>query len=732
MVNQRSVRSFGVLTARPRRDVRIWVAFAVVAAISLLQADAGSPTSRGVAVLTAVIAGVIGGVLFGKHAGIWLGLLLGTFHAGFRELYGPAPETLPALLPIYLAVVGGAAWLSATTFGLFRASSESRRQLEHQLAASERTQHVFQLISRVGAELSSHSPKSASVTDALTELCTALDLDVIIIRRNEASEDGPVSMIESWITKRGADSELARNDGALDWRRLPNIRDQLASAKPYAFSSLDELPHPDRITLSTGVARLESVLNIPIMDGRRWLGHAALGSRLKGTHWSPDYVTALSILCEMIGSSWRREHQTRERIAVIEAREHAIRQQKALTEGTQLLLAHDLESPLARTLSLVMTAIDADVAYIELFEMNAEHEMMSRPIAHLYRDPNRKTESVTWPLSWSPVAAERYMAGLPSVFSSPEEEADSDPDRIEPYEDSSLAAECNYPIMSEGEAIGFVGVGTFAPRPWSADERSVMHSFALMLGSYLERESAMKKLEDLVSAKDRFIGAVSHELRTPLAVVVGLSAELEDNDREFTPQERLEFLGMIRRQSTEVSSIIDDLLVSTRISETGLTVINETFMLDDLASTVLRDLPEDVTAKVSDVSLSPTEVVADPLRTRQIVRNLITNAHRYGGERIMVSVASDGSKAVLSVADTGDGVPNERRNAIFEAYHTSGGERSVTDAIGLGLTVSRQLARLMGGDVWYEHEPLPSFLLSLELAPANQTGEQALVPQEQP
>jgi two-component system sensor histidine kinase KdpD len=323
------------------------------------------------------------------------------------------------------------------------------------------------------------------------------------------------------------------------------------------------------------------------------------------------------------------------------------------------------------------------------------------------------------------------MAGLPSVFASPEEEADSDPDRIEPYEDSSLAAECNYPIMSEGEAIGFVGVGTFSPRPWSADERSVMHSFALMLGSYLERESAMKKLEDLVSAKDRFIGAVSHELRTPLAVVVGLSAELEDNDQAFSREERLEFLGMIRRQSTEVSSIIDDLLVSTRISETGLTVIDEVFMLDELASTVLRDLPEDVTAKVGDVSLSPTRVIADPLRTRQIVRNLITNAYRYGGDQVMVSVTSDGSMAILSVADNGPGVPTERRNTIFEAYHTSGGERSVTDAIGLGLTVSRQLARLMGGDVSYEHEPLPSFLLSLELAPAHPTGEHELIPQNQ-
>jgi GAF domain-containing protein len=429
-------------------------------------------------------------------------------------------------------------------------------------------------------------------------------------------------------------------------------------------------------------------------------------------------VAALSILTEMIANAWRRERQTEEAAEVLEARERSIRQQKALTEGTRLLLSHDLEDPVGQTLDLVMSALDGDVAYIEMFEVDDEQGLMSRPIEHLYRDPSKRVESVTWPLSWSPVAAERYLAGLPNVFASPDEEADSDPDRIEPYEQASLAAECNYPIISEGGAIGFVGVGTFAPRPWTADDRSVMHSFALMLGSYLEREAAMRKLEDLVSAKDRFIGAVSHELRTPLAVVVGLAAELEDNDGAFSPEERQEFLGMIRRQSTEVSSIIDDLLVSTRISETGLTVIEETFRLDDLARAVLRDLPEDVTAKVRSVELRETDVVADPLRTRQIVRNLITNANRYGGDHVSIEVRADGDRAILAVADDGEGVPEERRAEIFEAYHTSGAERTVTAAIGLGLTVSRQLARLMGGDVTYVHADRPRFELGLRTAGA--------------
>ena len=692
----------------------------VVSATSLLPAEAGAAEDRAVAILLTVIAGTIAGLLGWRWAGFGFGLGLGWFHLQVRELFGSAEETLAPLLPVYVIVTGGVAWLSAAVTDALRESWQASSILKSELAESERRQRVVQAISRVGAELSAHPSASDPVSHALTELCKALDLDVIIVRRNHDRRRRLSSDIESWITRSGSEAP-AHGDGEFSWEALPYMRDRLASGEPCAFSSLDELPVPDRETLSSGIPRLESVLNIPVMDGYRWLGHAAFGSKTRGKPWTAEEVTSLSILTDMIASAWRREYQTNQLMMAFEARETALTAQRALTEGTNLLLARDSDDPLGRTLSLVMEALYADVAYIEVFETDEEHGLMSRPIEHLYRDPARRIESVTWPLSWSPVAAERYLAGLPSVFGSPEEEAESDPDRIELYEQAALAAECNYPIISDGEPIGFVGVGTFDRRDWAADDRSVMHSFALMLGSYLEREAAMRKLEDLVSAKDRFIGSVSHELRTPLAVVVGLAAELEEHVDTFTVEERDEFLGMIRRQSTEVSDIIDDLLVSTRIAETELTVINERFRLDELVSGVLRDLPLEITAKVAAVQLAATEVEADPLRTRQIVRNLITNANRYGGDRIEITVQPSGGRAVLAVADSGPGVPEERREAIFEAYHTSGGERIATGAIGLGLTVSRQLAQLMGGDVTYIHGEKPRFELGLRVTGPQQS-----------
>jgi GAF domain-containing protein len=682
---------------------------ALLAALAALPGDS-TPRDRALAAVFVLCASVIAGALWGFRRGIGLSILFAGYLSVLSANYLPGQDTFPSLTITYLLVMAAGAALAALATTRLEQARSATRALTTELTVSERRRQVVVSISKVGRALSSNTANSAEVRLELAELTSLLDLDVFIVRRN--ADGGRSSQIESWVTRTGADEMLAANDGKLRWATLSNMRNALAAGEVFAFSSLDDIPEPDRGTLSHGVARLESVINLPIHTDGNWLGHAALGSRAGGRNWSPEDVVSLRILTDMIGSAWLRDRQTEELKSVIELKEQAIGAQTALTEGTRILLAHDHEEPLGETLRLVMEALDGHVSYIEWFDHDPVLGLVSRPIEHLYRQPYEKSDSVTWPLDSSPVAAAKLLAGEPSIFESAEEEAASDPDRVEPY-DAPLSAECNVPIVSEGATVGFVGVGNFEPRSWTDVEVSIMKSFALMLGAYFERETATRQLEDLVTAKDRFIAAVSHELRTPLAVVVGLAAEMEDNDEAFTSQERAEFVGMIRRQSNEVSNIIDDLLVSTRISETELTVINAQFMLDELLGDVLRDLPADVTAKIIELDMHPVEAIADPLRTRQIVRNLITNAYRYGGENVMITVRSEGDRAILEVADDGPGVPTERRNKIFEAYHTSGGERTVTAAIGLGLTVSRQLARLMGGDVTYVHGENPRFALEL-------------------
>ncbi len=108
--------------------------------------------------------------------------------------------------------------------------------------------------------------------------------------------------------------------------------------------------------------------------------------------------------------------------------------------------------------------------------------------------------------------------------------------------------------------------------------------------------------------------------------------------------------------------------------------------------------------RIPETCLDNVIASADPIRVRQIVRNLLTNADRYGGDSVQVETRVADDAAVLIVRDSGDPLPAERRELIFEPYESSGPVRGQPAAIGLGLAVSRTLAELMGGSISYDHD----------------------------
>jgi signal transduction histidine kinase len=95
--------------------------------------------------------------------------------------------------------------------------------------------------------------------------------------------------------------------------------------------------------------------------------------------------------------------------------------------------------------------------------------------------------------------------------------------------------------------------------------------------------------------------------------------------------------------------------------------------------------------------------VGDPERVRQIVRNLISNALRYGGDTIRVEVLSADSNSRVLVCDNGTPIAEEDRERIFQPYQRAHDAPGLPDSLGLGLAISRQLAQLMGGDLTYRH-----------------------------
>ena len=211
-------------------------------------------------------------------------------------------------------------------------------------------------------------------------------------------------------------------------------------------------------------------------------------------------------------------------------------------------------------------------------------------------------------------------------------------------------------------------------------------------------EQLVRDKDELLQDKDRFVASVSHELRTPLTAVVGLARMLAEQGLELDASERQEFIESIAEQSEEVAAIVDDLLVAARAETGHLSLYLEAL---DLGSEVAAVAPSDATL---DVAAGTSAVMGDPIRVRQILRNLISNAGRYGGPGLRIRVYPTATGSAVAVEDDGDPIPDDRLDQIFMAYGRAHDRPGRTDSVGLGLTVSRQLARLMGGDVTHSRQ----------------------------
>lgn len=248
----------------------------------------------------------------------------------------------------------------------------------------------------------------------------------------------------------------------------------------------------------------------------------------------------------------------------------------------------------------------------------------------------------------------------------------------------------------------------------------------------LGQRRAEAAAEEAHQIKNDFVAMVSHELRTPLTSIAGFADALINGWRELPPAEVDEFLSYIHRQSIYLGDLVDDVLVIPRLEAGRLRFRPELFDLGN----VVRDVAELMAATDGGVNAfvsMPTGVVvdADPKRVQQVVRNLLENARKYGGEQVLVEGFTHGDHYIIVVADNGPGVPDSSVEQIFEQFEqVSKGDARSSSGIGLGLPIARRLARAMGGEVWYERRfPTGSrFCFSLPLSPGERDADGNVLP----
>jgi signal transduction histidine kinase len=279
-------------------------------------------------------------------------------------------------------------------------------------------------------------------------------------------------------------------------------------------------------------------------------------------------------------------------------------------------------------------------------------------------------------------------------------------------------------VDPDGSRSGVVAHGSDVTEQVVA-RRDVERLLAESEAARADAERARRDAEAANRAKSDFLAVMSHELRTPLNAIGGYTELLEMGIHGPITEAQRASLNRIQQSQRHLLGLINEVLNHTRIEAGGLRYTLEDVALDTALVAASALIMPQLTAKglaynLDECAPSPL-ATADPEKLRQILLNLLTNAIKFtpSGGRISVSCGVKGEAAEIAVADTGIGVPPDKLASIFEPFVQV--NQLLTrphEGVGLGLAISRELARGMGGDLTASSTPGKGsvFTLTLPLA----------------
>lgn len=279
-----------------------------------------------------------------------------------------------------------------------------------------------------------------------------------------------------------------------------------------------------------------------------------------------------------------------------------------------------------------------------------------------------------------------------------------------------VKAALSVPVRVQGSVIGGLGFDAVrAPLRWSDGAIRALDLLGQILGNAVHRarseltlRALKEEAEAASAAKSEFLASMSHELRTPMNAVLGfgqlleLTLDVESRERGYVQE--------ILRGGRHLLSLIDEVLDLARIESGRVDLSLEPIALADLVAESLRLMRPlaDRRGIVVEVEVGPCLLLADRVRLKQVLVNLVSNAIKYNvdGGRVDIRTrpAAPGHLRV-EVRDSGPGIAPERHRELFQPFNRLGAEAGPVEGTGIGLVLVRRLVELMGGRVGVDSAP---------------------------
>lgn len=598
--------------------------------------------------------------------------------------------------PMARTILVGAAAVSVSAYSMLELVRQFVSSMRERSDQEERRVHVSHAISAASRALVAQDDARALAL-AVDAIRDALGAPIVFVEQNVEEPGGGIAAVVVEVSS-GSDvvHRVYEHGSRMSWAAMPRARSHLEGGAPF-FYRIEESSGSalDR----TGDGGIRREVDVPITVNGSWVGVIGAADTNPERQWRTDDLVLLRTLADLTAAFWQRVEDMRVRDSLIGSLDGRLRYEEAIARSSTLLLGErgvDIDS----ALDAIGVAARVDEVYI------------TRTFAQEDGSP-----SARWTASWvqpglapvHPIDKQIPYAEMPAV--------------LEAIHQGSLArsmdgtnSELVIGIEVAGGWFGSLGfLRVSASRSWSNRDVAFLRTIAEILGAHYERSQNRAHLEDLLSSKDQLIASVSHELRTPLTAVVGLAEELEADDGSIGEEERRQLIAVVATESREMADLVDDLLVAARSTDGAVPVFPERTDLSLLAASVASHLsiPADVTVVIDDEA---SAAYADPVRVRQVIRNLLTNALRYGGKNVHVTFGEEGDTVYLDVTDDGAGIPEPHLDKIFEPYGRAATDHIVPDSVGLGLTLSKRLSELMGGSLSYQPSDKCTFRFSLPSA----------------